>query len=129
MSQKLRVLLVEDEPLITFLFQDLLDGTEFSVVATMTCSGPVLDYLARDAPDLAIVDLMLADGPCIPLIEKLLEMRVPTVVVSGHEDGEGYANRDGACFLSKPFYSERLLAALRSMVSGRQRPAAPAISA
>jgi DNA-binding response OmpR family regulator len=117
MNSKLRVLLVEDEPLITFFFQDILDGTEFSVDAVMTCSGPVLRHLDANIPDVAVVDLILEDGSCMHVIERLLELKVPTVVVSGHSDAEAFADRDGASFIAKPFQSEALLRVLRAMVA------------
>ncbi len=116
MGAKLKALLIEDEPLITFLFEDILAETEFEITAVMTCSGPVLRHLDSDVPDVAVVDLVLEDGPCIRVIERLLELRVPTVIVSGHEDAEQFATRDGAIVVAKPFRSEALLSVLRSMV-------------
>jgi DNA-binding response OmpR family regulator len=117
MKRSLEVLLIEDEPLITFLFEDMLAGTEFSVQAVMTRSGPVLRHLDSQIPDVAIVDLILEDGSCVHVIERLLALSVPVVVVSGHPDAEEFAARDGASFIAKPFYSKVLLRALRSMVS------------
>lgn len=87
--------------------------------AILTCSGPVLRHLDDDVPDVAIVDLILEDGPCLSVIAKLLELKVPIVIVSGHEDGEDFAALDGVAFVAKPFRSEVLLAKLREMVSSR----------
>jgi DNA-binding response OmpR family regulator len=117
MEPKLKVLLIEDEPLVTFLFEDILEDTEFSIDAVMTSSGPVLRHLNSDIPDVAIVDLILEDGSCMHVIERLLELKVPTVVVSGHADAEVFSTRDGASFVAKPFWSKKLLATLRAMVT------------
>jgi DNA-binding NarL/FixJ family response regulator len=56
MCRKLKVLLIEDEPLITFLYEQVLESTEFDLVAIAPCNSQALTWLQSNRPDLAIVD-------------------------------------------------------------------------
>ena len=109
-----QVMLVEDEPLVTMAYEDALDGTEFSLAAILLCNKEAVGWLSRRKPDLAIVDYVLGDGPCHPVIERLRELRVPFLVVSGVGDPP---DKDllGAPWLSKPFRGSGLLNALRAL--------------
>lgn len=111
------VLLVEDEPLITLLYQDILFDSEFRLTDPMTCSGPVLEYLTQNRPDLSIVDLYLDDGPCLEVIAKLQELMIPVLIVSAHGDAEDLAKKYGLPLLLKPFDESEFLKALNALLS------------
>lgn len=86
MNRKLKVLLVEDEPLITLLYEQMLEATEFDLVSIAPCNSKALTWLQSNCPDLAIVDVFLEDGPCGAVMARLEEMRVPFIVVTGFDD-------------------------------------------
>lgn len=115
MKPKFAVLLVEDEPLITYLFGDILEDSEFVITAAMTCSQPVLEHLASTTPDIAIVDFHLEDGPCLDVVERLAELKIITLIVSAHDDGRAIALSKGWPFVAKPFTDQRLLKELRAV--------------
>jgi DNA-binding response OmpR family regulator len=110
---KKRVLLVEDEPMITLLYEDVLQDSEFELVASLTCNRDALAWIDKCTPDVAIVDYVLSDGPCHPVVDKLKELSVPVLVASGYTDPpEGWEH---VTWLEKPFPAERLLSAVRSL--------------
>jgi DNA-binding response OmpR family regulator len=86
MERKLTVLLVEDEPLITLLYEQLLETTEFHLVAIAPCNHQALTWLESNRPNLAIVDFFLDDGPCVAVMRRLDQMAVPFIVVTAFGD-------------------------------------------
>lgn len=86
MGRKLKTLLVEDEPLITLLYEAMLESTEFDLVAITGCNRQALTWLQSNRPDLAIVDYFLDDGPCIAVMKQLEDMGVPYIVVTAFGD-------------------------------------------
>jgi DNA-binding response OmpR family regulator len=112
------VLLVEDEPLIALLYEDVLQDTEFTLTDVAVCNKTAIASLAANPPDLAVVDYFLEDGPCLALVEKLREIGVPFVIVSGHEEA-GDDALVGVPWLPKPFEGDVLLGALRTVQARR----------
>jgi two-component system, response regulator PdtaR len=62
-GKPLRVLIVEDELLIALELECLLQDAGHDVVGIAACSGEALDLSAKLDPDIAFVDIHLADGP------------------------------------------------------------------
>lgn len=104
-----RVLLVEDEPLVALMLQQVLQD------AGCTVRGPAstlveAERLAReDGLDAAVLDVNLPGGPSMPLGARLAALGVPVVYVTGLE---GVPGREGAVVLRKPVRPEALVAAL-----------------
>ncbi|MDB5596312.1 MAG: uncharacterized protein JWM36_3273 [Hyphomicrobiales bacterium] len=111
-----KVLLIEDEPLISILYEDILESTEFVVVATLICNADALEWLKRNRPDVAIVDHTLSDGVCLPVIRALQAAGIPFLVSSGYSRFE---EAELACVvpLPKPFREEELIKLLRNIMS------------
>ena len=121
MAQK-TVLLVEDDPDIRDIVQDVLEAEGYDVVPA-SHGRQALEFLsgARDSerPDLVILDMMmpLVDGRHV--LEAIRNDRtlssVPVVVMSAiaHEKPAG-----AAAFLRKPFSLETLFDAVHTLVEG-----------
>ena len=60
--KQLRILLVEDDPVIGLLLAELLVGLGHSVCATVGTEPDAVAAAARHAPDLMVVDVHLAEG-------------------------------------------------------------------
>jgi DNA-binding NtrC family response regulator len=86
MDRKLKVLLVEDEPLITLLYEQMLESTEFDLVSVAPCNSQAIAWLQSNRPDVAIVDYFLEDGPCIAVMTLLEQMSIPFIVVTAFGD-------------------------------------------
>jgi DNA-binding response OmpR family regulator len=116
MQSRLKVLLVEDEPPITILYEQLLEATEFDLVAIAPCNSRALTWLQSNRPDLAIVDFFLADGPCIAVMTQLEHMMIPLIVVTAFGDSvpdHVPAERR----IRKPIRGRHLTGALRRLVT------------
>jgi DNA-binding response OmpR family regulator len=116
MGQTLTVLLVEDEPMATMLYEQLLEGTEFQLAGAFTCNGDAVGWLSANRPDVAIVDFFLEDGPCEPVMQCLEELNIPYIIVTG--SGEGASKRlPDWRHVNKPFRGRHLRNALRRVVA------------
>jgi DNA-binding response OmpR family regulator len=83
---KYRVMLVEDEPLIAMLFEDILSNSEFEILEVHACNADALKALQRVSPDIVIVDYNLHDGPCLPVAARLKENRTHFIVATGYDE-------------------------------------------
>ena len=112
----LKVLVVEDEMLVSMLVEDMLADLGCTVV------GPAAELdeamtLAQGADiDLALLDVNLGGKPIFPVADALKARGVPFAFASGYgEAGLSEAHR-GASVLQKPFREADLAKALRELV-------------
>lgn len=105
-----RILILEDEPLIAMVLEDILDELGCLVV------GPASDIaeaetLARDAPvDAAILDVHVGDRTSHSVAELLQARSIPFLVASGFGDADALPGAGGT--LSKPFRPVNVMLAL-----------------
>lgn len=111
-----RVLVVEDETLISMLFEDILGDLDCEVV------GPALNIrqatdLARTADiDVAVLDVNLAGDPIFPVAEILAERGVPLVFSSGYGSTGLPDKWQDRATLPKPFTSGQVEDVLQKLV-------------
>jgi PAS domain S-box-containing protein len=104
-----RVLLVEDEPLVALLLQQVLQDAGCTVRGPASTLADAERLAGEDGLDAAVLDVNLPGGPSLPLGARLAARGVPVVYVTGLE---GVPGREGAVVLRKPVRAEVLLAAL-----------------
>ncbi len=108
----LKVFLVEDEAIISFLVEDMLTELGCALVGTASSVGEALGRLETTRPDLAIIDLNLGGEPSLPVASALAAAGVPFLFATGYGSGglpPEWANRPVA---QKPFQIESLQAAM-----------------
>jgi two-component system KDP operon response regulator KdpE len=117
MPMSARILIVDDEPSILATMAPLLRGRGYTV-STATTGHAALDAIAREIPQLVILDLGLPDLDGIEVCRRIREGRtVPIVVLSarGAEQDKVAALDAGADdYVTKPFGAEELLARVRA---------------
>ncbi|MBI2193037.1 MAG: response regulator [Planctomycetes bacterium] len=101
------ILIVDDEPVITKLFTDLLSPLPDYQIRTAPNGRAALDEIRREVPDLVIADIYMPEMDGFELIEALDEMRinVPVIVISGKatdEDEQRVQDLGIVQFLPKP---------------------------
>jgi CRP-like cAMP-binding protein len=97
------VLLTEDDALIGFDLCDALEGAGYRVLGPAVTAAEALSLLDRETPVLAVIDIMLEDGPCVELARDLRQRGVPFLVHSGCQKDEPLAGEfQGVTWLSKP---------------------------
>jgi CRP-like cAMP-binding protein/ActR/RegA family two-component response regulator len=110
------VLLTEDDALIGFDLCDVLERAGYRVLGPVVTAAEALSLLDRETPVLAVIDIMLKDGPCAELARDLRERGVPFLVHSGCRKDEPLAGEfQGVTWLSKPAMPEDVLALVDEM--------------
>ena len=113
----LKVLVVEDEMLVSMLVEDMLSDLGCTVV------GPAAELeeamsLAQSADiDLALLDVNLGGKPIFPVADALKARGVPFAFASGYGEAGLTEDHRGAAVLQKPFREADLAKALRGLVA------------
>ena len=114
-----RVILVEDEPLVAMMMEDLLAELGCEIAGSFGALAPAMDWLAAQdtPPDGAVLDVNLGGGETVrPLAWALRERGVPFVFATGY----GALPDDDfpeAPLLHKPVDSGKLWPAVRAFAA------------
>jgi len=111
----MRVLIVEDEPIIALNIRDILIELGYHPVGP---AGSIADAtrLARPmAIDAAILDISLPDGDSFALAATLMKKGVAVLFATGHDYDPRSHDTAGAAMISKPFDIASLAEALNAM--------------
>ena len=108
-------MVVEDEAIIAMSLEDGLSDKGFDVVGPFSACAAALAALETYTPDVAILDAVLSDGPCLELARALRDRGVPFMIYSGADAFDEHATElDGVPWVEKPSSLEIVLkAALR----------------
>ncbi len=117
---KNRILVVDDEPKLIRLVQEVLTATGFEVLAT--CSGEhAVEMVAMEQPDLLLLDLILSgseDG--YQIAQRIREFsEVPIIMLTARvrESDKLQGFTVGADdYITKPFSSKELVARIRAVL-------------
>lgn len=120
----IKIMMVDDDKLVTELLQKLLRADGFNTVATND-SSKAIELAKAEMPDLILLDLMMPqpDGfrLCRMLREEPLFINTPIIIVTALDDGDSRAVAFGAGatdYLTKPFHpgelKDKILEALES---------------
>lgn len=113
-----RILIVEDEPLIAMMLEDILDMAGYAVLGPVTTVKTALEVIDRNPPDAAIVDLMLNGDDSYGVMAKLRECDIPFAVSSGlGADIDPNRAGEGTPILGKPYIPEDLETVLADLLS------------
>jgi DNA-binding response OmpR family regulator len=103
-----RILIVEDEPLVAFDNEHMLQEAGYEVVATVDSFADAAEMIAAEQIDLVLTDLSLSgDGDGLDVARAAKAKGVAVLFVTGHST-EGEAQGLALGCLAKP-YSERVL--------------------
>lgn len=114
----MRILVVEDEPLIALWTQAILEDAGHMVIGLAQSRAEAMALAERDRPDLVLMDINLADGHGVG-IELARRIRQQfgacSLFLSGQSD-EARTNRDAALgYLAKPWEASALLASIMAV--------------
>lgn len=125
----LRVLIVEDEALVAMEIEGMLEHAGHEPVAQADDVPSAVDAAAAERPDLALVDIQLAQGANgLEVAAELGKLGVPVMFATGNcpsERGRGL----GLGCLHKPITDRSLAATMAvadAVLRGRPAPAGPA---
>lgn len=118
-ARKPRVLVVEDEALISLLIEDIVAGLGLEIVGPVARLGAALAAAREAALDLAILDISLADGQTFPVAAILRERKIPFLFVSGYGARGLVAPFETSIMVQKPFEDQQLAEAIARALPGR----------
>jgi len=123
-----RILIVEDEPLVAFDNENMLQDADYEVVATVDCYADAAAAIAAHEIDLVLTDLGLrGEGDGTDVARLAAAKGIPALLVSGNCTAD--AERLVVGCLAKP-YAERdlvgALAAIDDYLQGRATKRPPA---
>lgn len=124
-QSKRRILIVDDHPLVRAGLKGLIRGEpDLEVCGEAGTSGEALDVFQQTAPDLAILDLSLAEGSGLALIRRLSGPKRGTrvLVCSMHEESlfAQRALKAGAMgYLHKQEATSHVIEAIRQVLAGK----------
>lgn len=122
-EKALRILAVEDHPVMRIGIKTLLEREGMIVVGLSATSTEAVEQARQEIADVALVDLNLPDAEGVDVIERLHEAapQLPVVAYSadGSPDRVRAAIRAGAIgYLNKGTPAKRVIAALRAAAAG-----------
>src|SRR5215475_14391839 len=124
MTQKIRVLVVDDEAAIPRFLKPALEANNYDITSAETMAESI-KRIAAEAPDIVVLDLGLPDGDGKDVIRQVRQWSdVPIVVLSARDrEAEKIEALDlGADdFVNKPFGVGELLARMRTALRHRMR--------
>jgi DNA-binding response OmpR family regulator len=116
----LRILLVEDDPLICLDLESSLSELG-AVVAAATNVAGALQILAASALDIAILDFELGAETSEPIAKVARELKVPFLYLSGYsEKDERFRDWPGVGVLVKPISAETIASRIRETIGPRR---------
>jgi CheY-like chemotaxis protein len=108
-----RVLVVEDEAIISMMVEDALTDAGAMVVGPASSVEKALALIARGEPiDAAAIDMNLNGRLVTPVAQALAARGIPVVMLTGYDLAGIPDELKGLPLVSKPFSPERLIAAL-----------------
>lgn len=116
LKQSVRILIVEDEPLIAENLRTELVDAGFEIVGIAARVEKALILLDEIAFDVAIVDANLAGRTAAPVAAALSKRGVPFVVLSGYAAEQLQQEFAGAIFVQKPYLLVQLIRDLNTLV-------------
>ncbi|PNG25761.1 response regulator [Methylocella silvestris] len=102
-DNEFRVLVVEDEALISMLIEDMLADIGCKCVEVAPSVEAALEALARIRPDFAMLDINLNGKRSFPIADVLMSRAIPFVFLSGYGSRGLEPGYVGAKVLQKPF--------------------------
>ena len=124
MSQKLTVVLIEDERNITNFIQSILINESYKVLTASTGKDG-LSLIASQCPDMILLDLGLPDIDGIQVIEKIRTFtKTPISVISARIQEEEKVNAldcGADDYITKPFGTSEMMARIRTALRHSHR--------
>ncbi|WP_066532896.1 response regulator [Erythrobacter sp. CCH5-A1] len=114
----LRILVAEDEFITAFDLCDTFEEAGYEVEGPHAGISSAMLACQKEKPDVALLDIELADGLSLELAQKLLDDNVPVILHSDPEDTRVLAMRfPKATTLAKPCPPAKLLDTVSRIVT------------
>ena len=114
MRRRLRILVVEDEPIVAMCLEDILEALGHQTIGPAIRLAEGLALAKSEAIDAALLDLNLGGERSTPVAEMLQARGIPFIFASGYgARPEGFA--DSVPLVEKPYRDSDIAAALLAL--------------
>ena len=114
-----QILIVDDEPALQRMVQEILTRAGYAVDAALSCAQ-AMERFCTTKPDAVLLDVMLPDGDGFSLLGKLRKIRdVPVLFLSARDEDEARLRGLGLGaddYITKPFLPQELLLRLHAVL-------------
>jgi DNA-binding response OmpR family regulator len=114
-----RILIVEDEPMLAFAIEDVLIDSGFKIAGVARELATALAIIESGACDAVILDVNLSGVSAAPAASALALRGLPFLILSGYSSEQQPSAFSGAPRLQKPCRPDRMIRALRSILSAQ----------
>ena len=121
-AARLRVLVVEDEPLIGMDIEDAVEGLGHEVVGPIAELDEALDLATLAALGCAILDINILGGNSYPVADILLKRGLPVLLLSGYGEHTLPERLHEEARLPKPFTGAQLDKEIRDLCARAVNP-------
>jgi DNA-binding response OmpR family regulator len=115
-NETVRVLILEDEPMIALGFEDILVDTGFAIAGVASKLENALAIIECGECDVGIIDANLAGVSAAPAVLALTARGLPFIVLSGYSLDQLKIGFAGGHFLQKPCRPELLIETLAAVL-------------
>jgi DNA-binding response OmpR family regulator len=113
-----RILIVEDEPLISMMLEDFLDALDKQVAGTADSVADALRLVGQGGIDAAILDVNLRGGEqSWPIADALAAADIPFLLATGGSGDTVASDHRGRPLLPKPFTMDGVEKALNGLAA------------
>lgn len=102
------VLVVEDEPLISIMVEDMLQDMGLRVTGTAQTEQAALDLLQSDRPSVALLDVNLGASDSLMVARACRAAQIPIIFTTGYRVKDLPDGCQDTPVLAKPFSPEEL---------------------
>lgn len=110
-----RVLLIEDEPVVALVAEEMLVGLGAEVVGPAGHLDEALALACREPVDMAVLDVNLNGRMSDPVAEALRARAIPFIYATGYGDAASCPLEPGAPIVQKPYTQRDIEHALRRL--------------
>lgn len=96
------VLIAEDNDLVAFSIEQEFSDARYAVAGPFSTCTTAMGWLSDHTPAIAILDVILDDGPCLGLARELRSRGVPFIIYSGHDPSTAAPEFQDAPWVTKP---------------------------
>jgi DNA-binding LytR/AlgR family response regulator len=122
MLNDLRILLLEDEPLIAMELAEIISAAGGTVAASIRTAQEALGFSDKTSIDVAILDVHLRAGTSFEVAEALAELEIPFVFCTGDsQDQRRVANWPDVPVIVKPYRASVVVETLLELMRNRNQ--------
>jgi CheY-like chemotaxis protein len=114
-ERKVTILVLDDEALIGMEVADILESAGYRVAGPAVDVKESLDLIETETVHAAVLDINLAGERSDPVADRLTELDIPFVYLTGHAGAVIEKRHRHADVVSKPFDDRSLLRAVAEM--------------